>query len=79
MLQTRDGFRFSAETLHHAGCGRLFRQDHFEGHLALRPMLNRAIDDAHAAARDLFNQIVMKRVAFFGFVKQRCVQQADRT
>ncbi len=71
MIEARDGFRFRAKTFHHPGRSRLFCEDHFYRDLALRAVLDRAIDHAHPAARNLLDQIVTKTAALIGDIGER--------
>ena len=79
MIERGDRFRFRAKTLHHSGRGSLLQQNHFHGNLPLRTELHRAIDDAHSAAADLFDQIVMKLCAGAAFFLDEIrAEQANR-
>ena len=80
MLEAGDRFRLGAKPLEHSGRRALLDQDHLHRHLPLRSVLDRAVDNAHPATSDLFDQIITESVIRSArALAQRCIQQADRT
>jgi hypothetical protein len=61
VFQAGGVFRLGAEALHRVfGC-QLAREDHLERHDAVKALLPRLVDHAHAAAGDLLQQVVASK------------------
>ncbi len=63
MLQIGRGLRFGVEPLHQRGRSEFSRENHLQRHRAVKGRLPRLEDDAHAASRDLLQQLVISEVA----------------
>jgi hypothetical protein len=59
VLQPRGGFGFCAEAQDLLMAGKLAGQNHFYGDNPIQTNLPRAINDAHSAARNLFQELVI--------------------
>ena len=63
VIEIGGGFGFRAESLHVRGRGQLAGQDHFHCDDPVERYLPSAIDDAHAAPGNLFEQFVIPKLA----------------
>ena len=62
MIQIRRRFGFGMKPPHFVLAGQLTGQDHLHGNRPIEPRLPCAINDTHAAPRDLFDQFVLAEV-----------------
>ena len=63
VVETGGGLGLQAEAGHVQGCGQFSFEDHLEGDDAIERGLPRLVDHAHAATGDLFQQLVVAKVA----------------
>ena len=62
MIELRGRLGLGAEALHIGVVGELTCEDHLQGDGAIERFLPRLVDDAHAAAADFFEQVVVAEV-----------------
>ncbi len=60
MFERGGSARLLNEPLAPVGVGHQLRRQHLERHLAVQAQVERAIDDAHAAAADLFDDLIVR-------------------
>ena len=63
VIEASRGLRLGVESIHVGRRSQAVGEDHFEGDQAVQAQLPRLVDDAHAAAGDLLQQLVITDVA----------------